>query len=375
MSASKRAAPDWEAVRREFPALTHCTYLDTATYGQLPRRAAEAAKEHFDRRDRTACTDFLSWFDDMDRLRGRLAELIHCQADDIGFAPNAATGLSWLLNGLTWRTGDEILTAEGEFPNNLYAAAGLQRFGVQAKFAPADQLAEHISVRTRLIVVSMVNYSTGYRIPLHPLAEEARRRDVLLAIDATQALGALTLDVESLRPAFVVADAYKWLLGPNGAGFCYLSPELRRQLSPSIIGWRTHKDWRQVNALHHGEAELPGKAEQYEGGMLPFPCLYAFEQSVQLLLELGPQTIERRVLELNRRSQDLLQRHGAQVLHEGGPILSARWPHNDVMRLKAYLAHNGIFVSARHGCLRVSAHFYNNDQDLELLDSALQRLK
>ena len=57
---------------------------------------------HLDRRDEFACGDFLAWFDDMDRLRGKLGRLVGAQADDIAFAPNAATPLSLLLNGLDW---------------------------------------------------------------------------------------------------------------------------------------------------------------------------------------------------------------------------------------------------------------------------------
>ena len=71
---------DWEAVRGEFPALRNWTYLNTATFGQLPRRATEAVATHFAHRDEMACGDFLSWYDDMDRVRAKVARLIHCQA-------------------------------------------------------------------------------------------------------------------------------------------------------------------------------------------------------------------------------------------------------------------------------------------------------
>ena len=56
-------------IRREFPALEHWTYLNTATYGQMPRCAADAIARHIARRDELACSDFLDWFDDADRLR------------------------------------------------------------------------------------------------------------------------------------------------------------------------------------------------------------------------------------------------------------------------------------------------------------------
>ena len=42
--------PDWKALRAEFPALTNWTYLNTATYGQMPRSAADAMNRHLARR-------------------------------------------------------------------------------------------------------------------------------------------------------------------------------------------------------------------------------------------------------------------------------------------------------------------------------------
>ena len=57
--------PDWKALRAEFPALANWTYLNTATYGQMPRSGADAMNRHLARRDELACGDYLTWFDDM----------------------------------------------------------------------------------------------------------------------------------------------------------------------------------------------------------------------------------------------------------------------------------------------------------------------
>ena len=59
--------PDWHKIRLQFPALENRAYLNTATFGQLPRRATEAVSNHWRHRDELACTDFLTWYDDADR--------------------------------------------------------------------------------------------------------------------------------------------------------------------------------------------------------------------------------------------------------------------------------------------------------------------
>ncbi len=124
---------DWAAVRIEFPALADWTYLNTATFGQLPRRATEAVAAHFAHRDELACQDFLSWFDDAWRLREKIGRLIHCTADDIAFVPNASTALGLLLSGIDWRPGDRVVTLAHEFPNNLYAPGVLRALGRRSR--------------------------------------------------------------------------------------------------------------------------------------------------------------------------------------------------------------------------------------------------
>ena len=116
---------DWALLRSEFPALNKFTYLDTATFGQIPRCASQAMIDHLTHRDETASEKFLSWFDDMDKIRELCGRLINCSASDIAFIPSSATGLSYLMQGLNWKPGDEVLTLNGEFPNQLFQMAQL----------------------------------------------------------------------------------------------------------------------------------------------------------------------------------------------------------------------------------------------------------
>jgi cysteine desulfurase/selenocysteine lyase len=365
---------DWEAVRSEFPAVRNWTYLNTATFGQLPRRATEAVARHFARRDELACWDFLSWYDDMERVRAKAARLIHCEADDIGFIPNAATALGILLAGLDWRSGDRILTLEHEFPNNLYAPGLLDRLGVQMVECPWERFYESVDARTRMVCISSVNYNTGFAPPLAEIAGFLRERGVLLYIDGTQSVGALQFDVGRIQPDMLAVHAYKWLISPNGAGFMYVRPELRARLRPNVLGWRSHRDWRNVDNLHHGVPELPTGAEKYEGGSVTFAVIYALEAAIDLILEIGPDVIEQRVLSLAEKTREIVRRRGARVDLCGSPIIAARFENRDVSALAKALKEQRVLVAARRGHLRVSPHFYNNEQDLETLSDALRKL-
>lgn len=355
--------PDWKAVRALFPALRGCAYLNTATFGQLSTRSAEAVAAHFERRNRTACTDFLSWFDDHDRLREKIARLIHAEPDDIAFFQNASAALAVLMHGIRWREGDQVLTLEHEFPNQIYAPLFP---GLELIEAPPERLLESFTPRTRLVAVSAVNYTTGYRARLGDLSRECRRRGVPLFVDGTQSCGALEFDFAGVQPDMLAVNCYKWMLAPNGVAFAAVHPRLRAQLPPLAIGWRSHRDWRNVHHLWHGKPELKDSAEKYEGGMLPSALLYALEASVDLMLELTPRAIERRVLGLAAQVRALFP-HAPP--HPDSPIVAV--PVEDAPAVAARLREQRVLVSARHGLLRVSTHFYNDEEDIEALAGAL----
>jgi len=361
---------NWQKLRAEFPALLDWTWLNTATFGQVPTRARMAVDRHFARRDETACADFLSWFDDMDALRGLVAQLIHCDATDIAFAMNAASALSLFLGGMEWHAGDRIVTLRDEFPNQYYFAASLAERGVT--LVEQDSI-DSLPERTRAVLVSTANYSNGYRPDLLRVSQLAHEVGALLYVDGTQSVGALRFDVAAIKPDMVAVDGYKWLLCPNGATFFYVAPDLRPRLRPSVIGWRSDQGWRSVDELHHGAPKWPEAAERYEGGMLNFPSLYGLHESVRMILEIGPDLIEQRVLELAGLTAEILRCSGATILNENTHIIAAHWPGREASAIARALQTEGIIVAARHGNLRVSPHFYNTEEDLSKLETALLR--
>ena len=380
---AKTHQPDWAALRNLFPALNTWAHLNTAAFGPIPSTGVQAISEHFRAREESAALDFLTWFERLDRIRGKIARLIGAEADDIGFCPNAGAGLSWLLRGIDWRVGDEVIGFQHEFPNNQYAPMLLESQGVRfrslatpAESFTADQVLDAVGPHTRLVLISSVNYSNGLRAPLENLGSELRRKGVLLCVDATQTVGALSLDLRSTPVDFLVVHGYKWLMAPAGAGFVYVPVSTRAWLAPSIVSWRSHRNWRNFESLHHGRPELPDDASMYEGGVQSFAPLFALEASLDLILDCGQESIEHRVLDLARQCREILAAHGG-ILSScadgggGSQIVTAAFPDRDSAALRQRLEADRIAVSVRQGNLRVSPHFFNNDEDLSRLAAAL----
>ena len=371
---------DWNQVRSEFPALERWTYLNTATFGQMPRRAEAAVAAHFAHRAELACADFLEWFTDHDCLRSRIAELVHCAPNDVAFFQNACSALALLVQGIDWREGDEVLTFEHEFPNNIYNTAYLESRGVVKKEVTGPEFYRALSDRTRLVVLSSVNYMSGFRPPLADFLRAAKAAGALVYVDATQSVGALEFEFGKYPADMVAVNCYKWMLTPNGAAFAIIPESTRAWLEPSVIGWRSDQGWREVDHLHHGAPRFKPTAERYEGGMLPSALLYALAANVGLFLELGPAKIEARVLDLAARTRQVMRDLGATLVYDENPewynsqIVAARLQGIDASAASKALFERGVIASARRGNLRVSTHFYNNEDDIATLGRELETI-
>lgn len=373
-TAAAKTETDWRAIRAEFPALANWTYLNTATYGQIPRRSVEACAHHFAHRDELACSDFLAWYEKADRMKTPIARLIHAGADDIAFIPNSSYALGLIAGGIDWKRGDNLVTLADEFPNQLYLSALIEHRGVELREVPWENLRDSIDARTRLVALSEVNYATGFRVPISEISKIAHERGPLVYLDGTQSTGALVTDIQAFGVDALAVHAYKWMCSPTGIGFLYVAPKLRTLIRPNAIGWRSHRDWKNVDNLHHGSPVLKDSAERYEGGGLGFGLLDAMGASVEWMLEIGAENIQKRVLDLAAQARAKLRNLGAQVEDHGSQIVTATFTNEDPSRLARELRSRRVLVAARHGFLRVSPHFYNDESDLDRLEEELRKL-
>jgi len=71
----------------------------------------------------------------------------------------------------------------------------------------------------------------------------------------------------------------------------------------------------------------------------------------------------------------MLRSNAAMVEDTGSQIVIAGFPGMDASRVaKALREEHRVVIAARHGRLRISPHFYNDEGDLQRLESALKQL-
>ncbi len=374
--------PDFAALRREqFPVAERYTYLNHAALGPLPRRTADVVAEFAaDFRDRGVMAE-AKWMPAVNRTRRLVARLLQVEPDEIAFTKNTSQGLSIVAASLPWKRGDVIVTVRGEFPANVYPWLALQQAGVEVRFVQPRQGRIQISDLAaaldgaRMLAISWVQYSNGFRVELEALSELCRRRGVVLCLDAIQGAGALPLDLSATPVDFCAFGAHKWMLAPQGVGVLYVNRRVRDMLQPANVGW-TGVAWRDYAAFDYESPMVEGAA-RYEEGTRSLVGIAGLEQSLSMLLEIGPSTIAQRLATLTEHLAQHMLAYGYQIMTPLSPenrsgILTVCHPQRSAHELWERLRAARIVAAVREGGVRLSPHLYNTVDEMDAVLDALK---
>ena len=384
MTAASSVVPleprDWETFRRRMPIAETWAYFDHAAVSPLPEPTHRALVDWAEEAAHSGDTVWPTWSRKVESLRRQAAHLIGASPEEIALIHNTTEGVNLVAEGFPWQAGDNVVTLADEFPTNQYPWMNLAERGVQTRRVPTDngvvdldRLAAACDHRTRIVSVSWVSYSSGWRNDLEQVAAIAHRCGALFFLDAIQALGVFELDVRRTAVDFLAADGHKWLLGIEGAGIFYIRREHLDRLRPLGVGWnsvvRSHD-------YQHIELALKDSAERYEGGSPCMAGLIALAASLELLMGYGAEALGRRILEVTEQACRGLREIGA-VLHSdrsarhASGIVAFELPGRDPLALKKHCLQRNVVLSCRAGRLRISPHAYNNEQDIQRLVQAL----
>lgn len=371
----------FEDIRDEFPIKQNRVYFNNASIGACSTRVTSAVTEFLAEvqlRGRRHYPDWCRYSDET--AKQRAARLIHADASEIAWVPNTTQGIGLVANGLDWKDGDNVITADIEYPSNVYPWMNLERRGVEVRFVEANggrigpsAIEALIDRRTRLISLSSVQFSNGFRLDLDALCELRDKHGVLVHLDAIQHLGALVMDVASTPVDFLSAGGHKWLLGPIGSGLFYCRAESLEQLSPTVVGYHTVD-----KPLDHADFELiprPG-AGRFEEALVNFPGIYGLDAAIETLLELGGDRVEAYILELTSLAIEALAAKGYEISSptaesERAGIVTFRHPTIPAEAIDARLQEAGVDVAIRRGALRISPSYYNDADEVARFVDAL----
>lgn len=374
------ARPWWDEFRAQMPVVAKWAYFDHAGVSPLPSPTADVLIEFARDNAANGVADWNRWRTTVETARQLGARLLRADEAEIALVHNTTEGINAVAEGFPWRPGDNVVTLSSEFPSNLYPWLNLADRGVETRQVVVQNervdlaaIEKACDSRTRVLAISWVGYMTGWRNDLAQLCEIAQRTGAFFFVDAIQALGMFPLDVRDVRIDALAADGHKWLLGPEGAGLFYLRREHFGLLRPTGIGWNSV---RHSGDFTNTALDLKADASRYEGGSHCLAAIAGFAQSLRMIVDVGPDKMSQRLLDVTDRLCERLARAGLATAscREGerrSAIVAFDVPGRNPLELKKQCKARGVIVNARAGRMRASPHVYCNEADLDRLIEAV----
>ena len=372
--------------RTRFPAAERWTYLNVPSKGVISK-ASRAAID--DVADAQMNGDEIKeeYSGALQRVRTSFARLIGARPHEIAVTKNVSEGLNAVGSAMDWKAGDNVvITTELEHPNNVYlwmnlAERGVEVRGVKSKDGMIDAatMAAAIDGRTRIVSVSTVTFTPGYRTDVKAIGEAAKKVGALLLVDGVQSAGILDLDVEALGIDALATSTSKGLLGVMGLGVLYVSDRWVQRLNPAWVARFGVVTGKHESDLGDGVLRLQPDARRFEIGNYNWIGIAALDASLDLILGIGTKAIEGHAVGLASRLAGGLEQLGYPVCrppHEGarshivtiGTLGAGDAYTSDDERLNRFsaaLKAADVKFTVRRGLVRFGFHLYNNEADVD----------
>ena len=370
----------------EFPWTADTVYLNNASIGPIPERTRRALDEFTAKRTAPHLLPDRELQAGLGDARAAVARFVNAEPAEIALATNTSHGLNLAARALPLQAGDVVLVSDREFPANVYPWLLLKNEGVEVELAPCgpegwpdeDYLVERLhDPRVRVLAVSFVQFSNGYRADLKKLGAACRANGTYLVVDGIQGIGNSVLDLRETPVDILACGGQKWLLSPWGSGFVYVRKELIASLEPAITGWMAFEGTDDFSRLTEYNPTFRADARRFEMVTLPFQDFFGMTASLGLLLEIGI----RDIAEVTRAAHEPLvkwaqengvrivspieERHRSAILCVAPP--KAAEAFHAVKRAR-------VVCSLREGAIRLSPHVYNTVEEMEKVVEVLDDL-
>jgi selenocysteine lyase/cysteine desulfurase len=376
-------APDFAALRAEFPVLERKTYLNSGSYCALATNVKAAFEAYMD--DRLAVgANWDVWVTKSEAVRVLMAQVLHCTANEIAVTASASAGLNAIASALDFSGArNKVVVTDFEFPTNAQiwhaqAPRGARVVHVHRDaegYIPAEMFADVIDEQTQLVAITHVCFRNGAKLDIPGIARLARAKGAKVLLDCYQSVGSCDIDVKALDLDFAVGGMLKYLLGTAGIGFLYVRDSLIESLVPTHSGW-----WAQekIQAMDITANRPAHSARRFEAGTPAVVNCYAAAAGLQTLLRVGTPAIEARIRSLTRLCMDGLKGIGWTAVtpdrddRRGATVCVQS---SDSAGLFEELTTRDIVTSFRDDNLRASHHFYNNAEDVARFIEAMKELR
>lgn len=385
----------WQDIREQFMLAPDEIYLNTGSWGSMPRSVFGCLVEGLAQLERNPTANRGALYNRATGARARLGRFVNAPPEDLAFTMNVTVA----VHGLDWQPGDEILASDQEYgaiDNCLHHAQ--QRWGVVVRRAhipippasPEDVLNafdEAFTERTRLVVCSHIATRTGLIVPLKRLADLAHARGARIAVDGAHAPGMIPLDLQASGCDFYGGNCHKWLCAPKGTGFLYASPEAQERLHHIVVSWGYSREGTQKG--ENGRPKIgncPFMWGLENWGTRDLASLAAVGEAVGFQERIGAARIAARGRLLAGYLRERMSQTGwAELVSPSRPDMSGLIstfrlcgfdpPNLGKALYDRYRISTPVFSGEEYATPRVSTHLYNSFEQIDRLMDALAEIR
>lgn len=362
---------------RDFAGLSQMTYLNTAAEGIPPLAVGQALQQYF--HDKQLGMDGRdAHFSEWSRAKELVGQMFGLSPEEVTICSCSSEAYNLAAMALGLQPGDEVVVNDLDFPAG--ATPWLQQscpaktriWHARDWALRTEDLVKLLGPKTRLVTTSLVSFFNGHRIDLDEVAVAVRRHSpAQLAVDVTQALGRIPLD---LSPAdLIISSTHKWILASHGGGLVGVPARRASEWTVPAGGWFNLRDAfgseRFVRAVSQ-----PGAAS-FTVGMPNFPAVYAIRAALDYIQGVGVPAIDAAARPLVDACRRGLSELPVELITPGDTghlagILAFRHPH--AAKIHEILRRQKIHVMSHAGRLRIALHGYNTMDDVERLLTGLR---
>ena len=373
--------------REEFPALAAGVHLLSHSLGPVPRAARDSMIAYCDAWERHTSEDAwaTSWWELSQLVGDRIARVLGASPGSVQIQPNTSIALSSVASCFEFATTrrNKVVTSALDFPSMEYIWDAQRRLGARVEIVPSDdgivvpleRILAEIDEATCLVALSHVSFRSSFRVDAKAIVERAHRVGALVLLDVYQSAGTVELDANGWGVDFMIGGTIKWLCGGPACGYLYVRPDLQRDLQPRLTGWVAHDE---PFDFARAPMRYAGSVRRFAQGTPSIPALYSAMPGLQIIGEVGVEAIAR---ESQRRTEWMIEfalergwtvNSPRDVNQRGGSVMIGV---NDGPAMVNRLAETKVFVDLRpQAGLRISPHFFNNDEEVQEALSVLEQL-
>jgi selenocysteine lyase/cysteine desulfurase len=332
---------------------------------------------------------------ELDNVYTLIGKLINAGPDEIAIVENASTGWRLAFNGIDFQPGDEVITSEMEYVTNHLGFLNVKKtHDIRVTVIPNDaegnfdlgSLEKAINAKTKLIAITHVPSAAGNILPVEAIGQIARRHNIMYLVDACQSVGQLPLDVEAIGCDMLAVTGRKYLRAPRGTGFVYVRRNIRDRLRLFFI------DGHSVASVTENSFTLLDNGRRFELYEKNRALMLGLGAAVKYALDLGLGPIRERIGYLAGSLRSKLAAIPGVTVHDKGDRLSGIVTFTvagvEAEKVTSMLREKKINVSVgraastllymnRHHLttiVRASVHYYNTDQEIDTLCTALTNI-